>query len=98
VIVEAAHARAPAIKKNKFLSPNDMAVGAFVAELKRHLVRGEGENDKSTEAIFLFTANNAMPVASQTMQTLYEAHKNPDGFLYLFYASENVFGSIAKQV
>ncbi len=96
VIVEPASARAPAISKNKFLSPTDMTVGAFIAELKRHLVRPEGDNNKAeaaNQAIFVFTASTHLPISSWTMSQLYDKHKNADGFLYLFYDSENTFGN-----
>jgi hypothetical protein len=61
------------------LAPNDMSVGAFLQEIKRHLVKTEG--DKATESIFLFVAANSMPPSNWLMSQVYEKHKNEDGFL-----------------
>lgn len=89
VIVEKAHARAPDIAKSKFLAPLDMSVGNFVSELRKHIAGGRGAN----ESIFLFTADSRMPPSSTLMSQVWDQHKDAeDSFLYLFYATENVFG------
>ena len=47
-----------------------------------------------TEAFFFFTSNNTMPPSSSSLRELYSNNKDEDGFLYLYYCGENVFGSI----
>jgi hypothetical protein len=59
-----------------------MSVGAFLQEIKRHLVKTDG--DKATESIFLFVAANSMPPSNWLMSQVYEKHKNEDGFLCKF--------------
>ena len=47
----------------------------------------------SEKAIFIFI-NGIIPSSSSMLLDYYVEHKDPDGFLYITYASENVFGSI----
>ncbi|CAM9652320.1 unnamed protein product [Chrysoparadoxa australica] len=41
--------------------------------------------------MFLFI-NNVVPTTNALISTIYEQHQDPDGFLYLKYASESTFG------
>jgi GABA(A) receptor-associated protein len=43
------------------------------------------------EAIFLFV-NNKMMSISQTIMNIYYYEKDPDGFLYIKYSKESIFG------
>ena len=43
------------------------------------------------KAIFLFI-NGTVPIISRTLADLYETDKDIDGFLYIMYSEENVFG------
>lgn len=45
----------------------------------------------SEKALFLFI-NNVLPPASALMSTIYNEHKDEDGFLYVQYSGENTFG------
>ena len=42
-------------------------------------------------AIFILV-NGHMASASQTMNTLYSRYKQTDGFVYIYYSFEHVFG------
>mmetsp|Transcript_22680 Transcript_22680/g.38495 ORF Transcript_22680/g.38495 Transcript_22680/m.38495 type:complete len:118 (+) Transcript_22680:108-461(+) len=88
VIVEPANERAPSLNKTKFLCPVDMTVGAFVQEIKKHLT----QQQSATESIFLFVNNSVLPNNALMMAQIYEKNKDADGFLYLSFSGENVFG------
>ena len=45
----------------------------------------------SDKAIFIFV-NNTLPPTSALMSTVYEQHKDADGFMYMMYSGENTFG------
>ena len=44
------------------------------------------------KAIFIFV-NNVLPPTAALMSSIYEEHKDEDGFLYIVYSGENTFGS-----
>jgi GABA(A) receptor-associated protein len=43
------------------------------------------------QGLFLII-NNTIPSSSDRMLYLYDMHKDPDGFLYINYTMESVFG------
>lgn len=45
----------------------------------------------SEKAIFIFI-NDILPPTAALMSTIYEEHKDEDGFLYVLYSGENTFG------
>uniref|UniRef100_A0A8B9QEP3 Microtubule-associated proteins 1A/1B light chain 3C n=1 Tax=Apteryx owenii TaxID=8824 RepID=A0A8B9QEP3_APTOW len=47
----------------------------------------------SSQTFYLLVNNRGLPNMTATMQELYRDHKDEDGFLYLTYASQEVFGS-----
>jgi len=86
VIVEKApRSTAPEIDKKKFLVPADLTVSKLAFEIRRHL-RLAPEH-----GMFLFI-NDTLPPNAALLQQIYEKYKDPDGFLYVTYASENTFG------
>lgn len=75
----------PDIDKKKYLVPYDLTMGQFIYVIRKRMqLRAE-------EAIFLFV-NNKIISATSIIGNIYEQEKDPDGFLYLQYAKENVFG------
>lgn len=78
---------APEIDKKKYLVPNDITVGKFVFEIRKHMTLAP------EKAIFLFV-NNTLPPTGELVATIYEKHKDEDGFLYFTYSGENTFGTI----
>jgi len=87
VIVEKAHnTDAPDIDKKKYLVPREITVGKFVFEVRRHM------SLKADKAIFLFV-DNVVPPTGALMSTIYDKHKDEDGFLYVTYSGESTFGS-----
>ena len=86
VIVEKApNTDAPDIDKKKYLVPFDITVGKFVFEVRRHM---RLQPDK---AIFLFVGK-VVPPTGAVISTIYEKHKDEDGFLYFTYSGESTFG------
>jgi len=45
----------------------------------------------SEKALFLFV-NGSIPATSAMMNNIYEQYHDKDGFLYMSYSEENVFG------
>lgn len=43
------------------------------------------------KAIFIFV-NNVLPPTAALMSSIYDEHKDDDGFLYIAYSGENTFG------
>lgn len=91
VIVErATHAakHTPNIAKEKFLVPIDFKAAEFLRELRNQIPKL-----KSHEALFMFVGkNNALLPTNLHMADIYARFKDEDGFLYVSYSLENVFG------
>lgn len=45
-----------------------------------------------TKALFLLIDKRSMPSLSRTIAEIYNDYRNEDGFLYITYASQDVFG------
>ena len=77
----------PHMDKSKLLVSYDMTVSTILQILKKNL------NIKETTAIYIMIADkNIMLSGSQSISYIYDNYKNDDGFLYLEYCTENVFG------
>eukprot|EP01038_Epipyxis_sp_PR26KG_P005358 gene5358-7432_t len=73
------------IDKKKYLVPADLTCGQFVYVIRKRLKL------QPEKAIFLFV-NGVIPPTAAMLNTIYEQHKDKDGFLYISYSDENVFG------
>lgn len=79
----------PLMDKTKFLVPQDLTVMSFAIIIRNRL-------HVSTNRAFYFVINNqSMASTSKTMAELYKEHKDEDGFLYMTYASQEMFGTSA---
>jgi len=78
---------APLLAKNKFLVPSNMKMHEFYYDIRKRLILSPAE------AIFIFV-NNSPCILFDSLGTIYNNNKDPDGFLYLTYALENTFGKI----
>lgn len=86
IIVERVkNSKIPDLDKNKYLVPMDLTVGQFML-----IIRNRIKLDESV-AMFMYI-NNFIPQTSALMSEIYTKHKDPDGFLYIFYTGESVFG------
>ncbi len=75
----------PNIDKNKYLIPVNLTIGQFIFIIRQRMKLN------SNDALFLFVANTVEPTSSK-IGDLYQKHKDADGFLYIQYSKENVFG------
>ncbi|KAI8465593.1 MAG: autophagy protein [Monoraphidium minutum] len=86
VIVEKAEkSDIPDIDKKKYLVPADLTVGQFVYVIRKRIKLSP------EKAIFIFISN-VLPPTAALMPSVYEDHKDDDGFLYITYSGENTFG------
>jgi GABA(A) receptor-associated protein len=74
------------IDKYKFLVPSNLTLGQFLYIIRKRIELNE------QEALFVFINETILAKTSDEFGSLYESHKDEDGFLYLSYCSENVFG------
>lgn len=75
----------PIIDKKKYLVPIDLTIGQFLYVIRNRMKLSP------EKAIFLFISNSIPPNSSMIID-LYSQYRDPDGFLYITYSSENVFG------
>ena len=73
------------LNKRKYLVPHDLTTTQFLFIIRK------GLKLPSEKGIFLFVKKNIAP-STYTMIDLYNEYKDPDGFLYINYTEENVFG------
>jgi GABA(A) receptor-associated protein len=75
----------PMLDKQKFLVPGDLNVSQFIFVIRKRL------NLPSEQALFLFVGNT-LPTTGMLIRELHASYADKDGFLYVTYCGENVFG------
>ncbi|XP_013417087.1 autophagy-related protein 8 [Lingula anatina] len=85
VVQKAPRSNIPEIDKEQFLVPSDLSVAQFMYIIRKRIELPPERN------LFLFV-NKVLPTTSATMGSIYEEHKDEDGFLYVAYSGENTFG------
>ncbi len=73
------------IHKSKYIIPRDMTIAQVLVILRKRL------DINSSHSIYISCNKNILP-GSFSLGELYDNNKKKDGFLYLEYCSENVFG------
>ena len=88
VIVERlANSSLPQIDRKKFLIPNDIVLGQFIHIIRKRL------NVNPVNAIFTFIGEkHRLFSITDVLSNIYQNDKDEDGFLYVYYTSENKFG------
>ena len=77
----------PDIDKHKYLVPHNITVGQFMHVIRKRIRLPSGV------ALFLFIGDNKTILPTHTLLAhAYQKFKNNDGFLYIMYSRENVFG------
>ena len=78
----------PAMDKTKFLVPKELTMLNFAIIIKNRL-------RVPTSRAFYFVINNqSIASTSKTLAEVYKEHKDEDGFLYMTYASQEMFGGL----
>ncbi len=85
IVAKAKNSDLPDIDKHKFLAPNDLTIGQFIHVIRKRIKL------PPEKAIFIFI-NNVLPPISGSLISIYNEMKNDDGFLYIVYNGETVFG------
>ena len=76
------------IDKNKYLVPNDLTVSQFSFIIRKRLAL------QKSSALFLLVNGKYSIQGEVTLSEIYEKYKDSeDGFLYIIYAAEVVYGS-----
>lgn len=79
----------PSIAKQKFLLQKDLTVGQYLYIIKKQIKLDP------TESIFLLVNDTYIPSNSATLADVYASHADQDGFLYITYSAQQVFGYIS---
>ena len=77
------------IGKKKFLVPADLTISQFTSVIRKRIKLD------ASQAMFIFIKSDdteILPLQSAIIESVYNTYKNEDGFLYITYAGENVFG------
>lgn len=85
IICERSDYQLPDIDKKKYLVPLDLTIGQFAYVIRKR-IRLSPE-----KVLFLHIGNKLVPL-SVPILSLYRNYKDEDGFLYITYSGENVFG------
>ena len=75
----------PIIEKSKYLVPQDLTLSQFLYVIRTKLKL------PSEKAIFLIVGGR-IPASTELISNIYSRNKDFDGFLYITYSGENVFG------
>ncbi|KAI4715407.1 hypothetical protein E4T48_08403 [Aureobasidium sp. EXF-10727] len=70
------------IDKKKYLVPSDLTVGQFVYVIRKRIKLSP------EKAIFIFV-DEVLPPTAALMSSIYEEHKDEDGFLYITYVTRS---------
>ncbi|XP_005435592.2 microtubule-associated proteins 1A/1B light chain 3C-like [Falco cherrug] len=77
----------PPLTRTKYLVAQDLPLSHFTVTLRTRLCLA------SSQTFFLLVNDKGLPNMAITMQELYRDHRDEDGFLYLTYASQEMFGA-----
>ncbi|GLV38482.1 Autophagy-related 8b [Carabus blaptoides fortunei] len=77
----------PHLDKSKFLVPQEITMSQFVTIIRNRM------RISSTQTLYLLVNNRSMLSLSVTLAEAYSEFAGPDGFLYVTYASQEVFGA-----
>lgn len=76
----------PNIDKNKYLVPDELIVGQFL-----HIIRKRIKLS-AEKGLFIFINGSILPPTASLISNIYAEYVDDDGFLYLTYSGDNVFG------
>ncbi len=73
------------IDKRKYLVPYNLSLGQIIYVIRKRIKLD------SSSALFIFINNKLLPTSS-LIYNIYNEYKDEDGFLYIYYSSEETFG------
>ncbi|KAM4694244.1 uncharacterized protein O3C94_004686 [Discoglossus pictus] len=76
----------PPLNKTKFLVPPDISVAQLINTIRNRM------DLSASQAFYLLVNKKSLPCMSITVSELYRDFKDEDGFLYMTYASQEMFG------
>lgn len=77
----------PLIDKTRFLVPLELTIMNFGLIIKNRI------RVPSSRAFYFVVNNQSLACTSKTIAEIYKEHRDEDGFLYMTYASQEMFGS-----
>ncbi|XP_041740382.2 microtubule-associated proteins 1A/1B light chain 3C [Coregonus clupeaformis] len=80
----------PPLDKTKFLVPQELSMTQFVTIIRNRM------SLMQSQAFYLLINNSGLASMSLTMAQVYKDHKDDDGFLYMTYASQEMFGNCVE--
>lgn len=86
IIMDRRNTHDPLMNKQKFLVPGDATMAFIIREARSHFM-----SYSSTHSIIFFVGNTMVKV-SDLVSMVYDKYHDEDGFLYLTYTSESIFG------
>uniref|UniRef100_A0A9J8AW73 Microtubule-associated protein 1 light chain 3 gamma n=1 Tax=Cyprinus carpio carpio TaxID=630221 RepID=A0A9J8AW73_CYPCA len=100
----------PPLDKTKFLVPQELTMSQFVTiirsvtksvQVSSNKCSSDRQKNRMTlmpsQAFYLLINNSGIASMSLTMAQLYKDHKDEDGFLYMTYASQEMFGHCSNK-
>lgn len=81
----------PQISSKKFLVPKVMTVSQLVVVVKKQL-ESENTSFNPNTAIYFTLKNRSSVQPGAKLDDIHQKHRSEDGFLYLHYSEEQVFG------
>ena len=86
IIEKDAKSKINELGKTKFLFPEDVAVIKIIETIRKKI------DLKESEALFFLINGKKVMSGPETLGDIYEKNKDKDGFLYIMYAGEDVWG------
>lgn len=78
----------PILDKTKFLVPEELTMSQFSTIIRNRMSLNENQ------AFYLIINNKSISSMSVSLAEVYRDDKDEDGFLYMTYASQEMFGSL----
>ncbi|XP_008168700.1 microtubule-associated proteins 1A/1B light chain 3C [Trachemys scripta elegans] len=78
----------PLLDKTKFLVPQELTMTQFITIIRSRMAL------TATQAFYLLVNNKSLASMSLTLAEVYRDYKDEDGFVYMTYASQEMFGCL----